>query len=337
MSERAADIERFLSISGWAGAVRRPLAGDASFRRYDRVSRAGRIAVLMDAPPPKEDVRPFVAITRHLQTLGYSVPTVLAEDAALGLLLLEDLGDATYTKALAAETDEEMLYTAAVDVIADLHAKPAAITIPTGLPEYDAARLLAEAELLVDWYMPHQLDGPTDEAAKTSFRHIWRALGPIMEGAGRTLVLRDFHADNLIWLPERGRLRNCALLDYQDAVAGSPAYDLMSLIEDARRDMSTGLENRLLERYREGRPGIDWPAFRAAYSVLAAQRHCKVIGIFTRLCVRDGKPHYLAHIPRVWRMLERACQDPLLAPLRDWLDTHIPAARRNAPIPEKTG
>lgn len=335
MSERAAEIERFLAIAGWAGAARRPLAGDASFRRYDRVSREGHIAVLMDAPPPKEDVRPFVAITRHLQTLGYSVPTVMAEDAALGLLLLEDLGDATYTRALAAGTDEAMLYRAAVDVIADLHAKPAAITIPEGLPEYDAARLLTEAELLVDWYVPRQLGRPIDAAAKNAFRDIWHALVPIMERAGRTLVLRDFHADNLIWLPERGRLRNCALLDYQDAVAGSPAYDLMSLIEDARRDMAEGLEAQLLERYRAQRPGIEWPAFQAAYAVLAAQRHCKVIGIFTRLCVRDGKDHYLAHIPRVWRMLERACQDPLLAPLRDWLDTHIPAVRRHAPIPEK--
>ena len=337
MSDRAADIDGFLASAGWVGATRRPLAGDASFRRYDRVSRGGKVAVLMDAPPPKEDVRPFVAITRHLQTLGYSVPTVLAEDATLGLLLLEDLGDATYTKALASGTDEEALYTAAVDVIADLHAKPEAITIPTGLPEYDAVRLLTEAELLVDWYVPRRMGRPLDEASKGAFRDIWRALAPIMEGAGRALVLRDFHADNLIWLPERGRLRNCVLLDYQDAVAGSPAYDLMSLIEDARRDMADGLETQLLERYRAQRPGIDWPSFRAAYVTLAAQRHCKVIGIFTRLSVRDGKGHYLMHIPRCWRMLERACQDPLLAPLRDWLDTHIPAALRNTPLSELTG
>jgi aminoglycoside/choline kinase family phosphotransferase len=335
MSDRNEIIAKFLNDAGWSGAERRPLAGDASFRRYDRITRGGDVAVLMDAPPPQEDVRPFVRITRHLQGLGYSVPTILAEDPALGLLLLEDLGDATYTRALAAKADEAELYEAAVDLIADLHNKPARLTIPEALPEYDAARLVAEAELLVDWYMPAQLGRPVGDAAKRTFREIWAALVPAMTGKERTIVLRDFHADNLIWLPRREPIRNCALLDYQDAVAGSSAYDLMSLIEDARRDMDPDLEIDLIERYHDARPDMDWDAFRDSYVTLAAQRHCKVIGIFTRLCVRDGKPIYLGHIPRVWRMLERACDDPLLAPLRDWLDQHMPKKKRGVPTVQK--
>ena len=335
MTDRNDLIARFLDKAGWTGAERRPLAGDASFRRYDRVTLGGQVAVLMDAPPPKEDVRPFVAITRHLQGLGYSVPTILAEDPAGGLLLLEDLGDATYTKALAAGVSEAQLYEAAIDLLIDLHNKPASATIPNDLPKYDGARLTAEAELLVDWYMPAVFGRPTSEAAKRSFHDIWTALVPAMAGNDRTIVLRDFHADNLIWLPKRGDIRNCALLDYQDAVAGSPAYDVMSLIEDARRDMDEDLEIELLERYRDSRPALtseeDWESFRLSYVALAAQRHCKVIGIFTRLCVRDAKPIYLGHIARVWRLLERACEDPLLSPLRDWLDTHIPAGRRGIP------
>jgi len=332
MAERDDIIARFLADAGWGDATRHPLAGDASFRRYDRVTMAERKAVLMDAPPPQEDVRPFVTITRHLQGLGYSVPTILAEDPSTGLLLLEDFGDATYTRTLASGTAEADLYEAAVDLIADLHNKPANVAIPAGLPDYDAARLTGEAELLTDWYAPQQLGQPLDEAAKRAYRQIWTDLVPAMQGAERTIVLRDFHADNLIWLPKRGPIKNCALLDYQDAVAGSPAYDLMSLIEDARRDMDPELEIELLERYRDARTQMDWDAFRDSYASLAAQRHCKVIGIFTRLCVRDSKPIYLGHIPRVWRLLERACDDPLLAPLRDWLDRHIPKDKRGVPI-----
>jgi hypothetical protein len=289
----------------------------------------------MDAPPPQEDVRPFVRITQHLQGLGYSVPTILAEDADAGLLLLEDLGDATYTRALTARVPEATLYEAAIDLLADLHNKSSSVAIPEGLPAYDAQRLCAEAELLIDWYVPRQMGRPLKDTAKRAFRHIWTTLVPAMNGTERTIALRDFHADNLIWLPERGPIRNCALLDYQDAVAGSPAYDVMSLIEDARRDMDEELEIELIERYRDARPDLAsdtaWEAFCASYATLAAQRHCKVIGIFTRLCVRDGKPIYLGHIPRVWRLLERACGEPLLAPLRDWLDTHIPARYRGIP------
>jgi aminoglycoside/choline kinase family phosphotransferase len=335
MTERSEAIAEFLTRAGWGNATRRPLAGDASFRRYDRITMGDTVAVLMDAPPPKEDVRPFVRITNHLQGLGYSVPTILAEDHDAGLLLLEDLGDTTYTRALKSGVAEAELYEAAVDLIAYLHNKPQTQTIPEGLPDYDAQRLIAEAELLTEWYAPAQLGKPLSDNAKQQFRDIWRALVPAMTGTERTIVLRDFHADNLIWLPKRGIIKNCALLDYQDAVAGSPAYDLMSLIEDARRDMDPELEIELLERYQDARPGMDWDSFRDSYAALAAQRHCKVIGIFTRLCVRDGKPIYLGHIPRVWRLLERACEDPLLAPLREWLDTHIPKKRRGVPVIKK--
>jgi aminoglycoside/choline kinase family phosphotransferase len=334
MSERDRIIDEFLARAGWTDAERRPLAGDASFRRYERVRRGEKFAVLMDAPPPKEDTRPFVAVTRHLQALGYCAPELYAEDAAAGLLLLEDLGDATYGRVLAEGADRATLYDAAVDLLVDLHAKPESATVPVWLPPYDEARILVEAELLTDWYMPLMFGRPTDAGVKRAYQDIWRGFLPILQASGRTLVLRDFFADNLMWLPGRPGVKKVGLLDYQDALAGSPAYDLMSLIEDARRDIDPALEARLLARYRAARPAIDHDAFRAAYVILAAQRHCKVIGIFTRLSVRDGKAGYLVHIPRLWRLLERACRDPLLAPLAHWLDDAIPAAARKMPEPE---
>jgi aminoglycoside/choline kinase family phosphotransferase len=346
--EAAADRRRaaavFLARAGFANAERRPLAGDASFRRYERLS--GKDAVLMDAPPPTEDVRPFARLARHLASLGLSAPAVLAEDATAGFLLLEDLGDCTFTRALAggcrdgprAPPDERGLYALAVDVLIHLHGIPAARAIPSGLPRYDDGRLLAEASLLVDWYLPAVMGTAPAPAARRGYADAWLALFPAVHREAKTLVLRDYHVDNLMWLPGRQGVAACGLLDFQDAVAGPAAYDLMSLLEDARRDVGGPLEAAMKERYLRAfpelaRPGGRRDAFEAAYAVLAAQRHAKVIGIFSRLWVRDGKPQYLVHIPRVWRLLERAVAHPALAPVRDWLDRAVPRERRVVPAP----
>lgn len=328
MNGRTAVILEFLDRAGWAGAERATLAGDASFRRYDRISKGPRIAVLMDAPPPAEDVRPFIRIAEHLTEMGYSAPRILARDVDAGLLLLEDLGDNTYTKLLAQNHDEESLYALAIDVLADLHKRPAAL--PEGLPLYDEARLLAEAALLTDWYWPAIFGRELDPASRVAYLDIWRSLVPSARALPDTLVLRDFHVDNLMLLPRDG-LAACGLLDFQDAVAGPAAYDPMSLLEDARRDIDPGLVARMRARYLAQFPDLDTDAFTLSWTILAAQRHAKVIGIFTRLARRDGKPGYLPHIPRVWRLMEAACAHPALGPLSAWLDEHIPAANRTVP------
>lgn len=327
MSDRHGLIEAFLGRHGWGAARRGRLAGDASFRHYDRIELDGQRAVLMDAPPPQEDVRPFVAIARHLERLGISAPRVLAVDETNGLLLLDDLGDDTYTRLLARAEDEAALYGLAIDLLADLHAR--ADAIPAGLPAYDDARLLAEAALLVDWYMP-ATGAPVGAEARAEWDAAWHGLFPLARAVPQTLVLRDFHVDNLMRLDRPG-LAACAVLDFQDAVAGPLTYDLMSLLEDARRDIPPALVAAMKERYLAARPGLDRDAFDASWAVLAAQRHAKVVGIFTRLCRRDGKPQYLAHIPRVWRLLERATAHPALAPVAAWLERHAPAERRTVP------
>lgn len=329
MTERAALISRFLTDAGWGDAERSRLAGDASFRHYDRLVRGTERAVLMDAPPPKEDVRPFVRIARHLESLGYSAPRLLAVDERAGLLLLEDLGDGTYTKLLAAGHDEAALYALATDVLADLNSR--ADAIPPGVPAYDNDRLLTEALLLTDWYLP-ALGRQPDPVARAEYQKLWLELFPIARAMPDTLVLRDFHVDNLMLLDRPG-LAACGLLDFQDAVVGPLTYDLMSLLEDARRDIDPALIAAMKDRYLAARPGLDRDAFDASWAVMAAQRHAKVIGIFTRLWKRDGKANYLVHIPRVWRLLEQACAHPALAGMRTWLDTHIPATERKAPTP----
>ncbi|SDH07779.1 aminoglycoside phosphotransferase family protein [Roseospirillum parvum] len=329
-------IARFLESAGWAGVAPRLLADDASFRRYFRLVGAdGARAVLMDAPPPMEDVRPFARLAAHLDSLGFTVPRVRAADETAGLLLLDDLGDATFTRQLAAGADEAALYESAIDLLAHLHRLDA---VPAdGLPAYDLARHQAEADLLIDWYLPAVMGARPTPAARAAWHALWaEALAPVLADHPPTLVLRDFHVDNLMVVAGRQGIAACGLLDFQDALAGHPAYDVMSLLEDARRDLAPGLPGALLERYLKARPEADAAAFRRAFTVLAAQRHAKVIGIFTRLARRDGKPGYLAHIPRVWRLLSAALArgaeaDPALAGLAAWLDRHLPAARRTLP------
>jgi len=324
-------------MHGWEGAERRPLAGDASFRRYERISRNGRRAVLMDAPPPKEDVRPFVRLARHLLALGLSAPQILAEDPKDGFVLLEDLGDFTYTSVLADPKlgpDEETLYRLAVDVLVHLHRRPNAI--PPALPAYDEERLLTEAHLLTDWFMPATLGRVTPDADRRAYAEAWRPLFAALAESPPVLVLRDYHVDNLMWLPGRSGVAACGVLDFQDAVAGHPAYDLMSLLEDARRDIRPELIQTMKARYFRAFPALKTPGpardgFETAFAILAAQRHAKVIGIFTRLCIRDGKADYLLHIPRVWRLLQQALVHPALAGVRAWLDRHVPMASRGIP------
>ena len=336
MGERSRLIDRFLAGAGWDGAERTALAGDASFRRYQRIAGDGRRAVLMDAPPPLEDVRPFILVARHLCGLGYSEPAILAEDADAGLLLLEDLGDDTFTGLLGRGADAAALYRLAVDVLIDLHRRPRAEAVPPGLPPYDDGRLLEEAALLVEWYLPEVLDAPLPAAFGEAYAACWRSLLPLARGVPETLVLRDYHVDNLMRLDGRSGIAACGLLDFQGAVVGPVSYDLVSLLEDARRCVPAPLYEAIRARYLAAFPGLDADALALSMAVLGAQRHCKVIGIFTRLCVRDGKPGYLAHIPRVWRLLERSLAHPALAPMAGWLDSHVPADCRMVPPCQQT-
>jgi hypothetical protein len=329
--DREALIARFLADAGWDRARRGRLAGDASFRRYDRLEGGdGRRAVLMDAPPPQEDVRPFLAIANQLRALGYSAPALYAADIEAGLLLLEDLGDDTYTRLLAAGEAEEPLYRLAVDLLIDLHRRDTS-AIPAGLPPYDDRRLLAEALLLTDWYAPEITTLPA--GARDDYIALWHDLAPLARSVPHTLVMRDFHVDNLMRLSGRPGVAACGLLDFQDAVAGPVTYDLMSLLEDARRDIDPRLVASMKRHYLSAFPALDAAAFEASWAVLAAQRHAKVIGIFTRLCRRDGKPIYLPHIPRVWRLLEAAIEHPSLDGIKTWFDKNIPKDKRGVPLP----
>jgi aminoglycoside/choline kinase family phosphotransferase len=321
-------VRGFLDANGWAGIAPAPLAGDASFRKYFRLTDGARRAVLMDAPPEHEDVRPFVKLAAHLRGLGLSAPRVDAVDAHAGFLLLEDFGDDTFACALAGGASEAELYAAATDVLIALHAHPAQAHVDC--PAYDAAALDREASLLLDWFLPEWAGRAPDEAARAAYFDAWRRVYPLTGIGGQALVLRDFHIDNLIRLPRAGAA-GCGLLDFQDALIGSPAYDLVSLIGDARRDVSPLVARSCVERYLAARPELDARGFDAALAVLAAQRNAKIAGIFVRLFRRDGKPQYLKHLDRVWRLLDGDLARPALEPVRAWFDRHVPREWRRAP------
>ncbi|MGD9919880.1 MAG: tRNA (adenosine(37)-N6)-threonylcarbamoyltransferase complex ATPase subunit type 1 TsaE [Pseudorhodoplanes sp.] len=347
-------LRTFLHRADYARAARHRMQGDASTRVYERVVRDGQRAILMNAPrrpdgPPvrdgksysaiahlAEDVRPFVAMADGLRRLGFSAPEIYAADLENGFLLLEDFGIEPFVAGAPPAPIEER-YLAATELLAALHDRQITPTLPLpdgttyALPGYDRGAFLIEAELLLDWYVPHR-GLAVDDAARDEFRQLWlSALGPALSGQ-QTFVLRDYHSPNLIWLPDRTGYRRVGLLDFQDAVIGPAGYDVASLLQDARVDVPDQLERELFTRYvrkrGESDSSFDRAAFANVYAVMAAQRATKILGIFARLDRRDGKPQYLRHMPRVWRNLQRALGHPALSDLAAWYDTNVPAFDR---------
>lgn len=308
----------FLAAHGWGKAEILPVAGDASFRRYFRAVEPTRSAILMDAPPPHEDPRPFLDMARWLTTNGFAAPEVHGEDLDHGLVLLQDFGDVRMRETVDAEPSRELaLYGAAIDILVSLNTHESAPLAP-----YDRAVLHREADLLTEWYCP----ALGIEADQTAYTAAWDAVFDHALVGPKVTVLRDYHAENLMLIgPD-----TLGLLDFQDALAGHPAYDLVSLLQDARRDVSEDIEAKMLAHYKAA---IRTDAgFDAAYHVLGAQRNAKIVGIFTRLWQRDGKPRYPTLCPRVWRYLNRDLEHPALAPVKAWFDETIPHELRGDPL-----
>jgi tRNA threonylcarbamoyl adenosine modification protein YjeE len=348
---RIGQLRDFLSRSGYANTARTRLQGDASTRFYERLSANGESVILMNAPRRAdgpalrdgksysaiahlaEDVQPFVAIAHGLQMRGFSAPEILAADLDHGFLIVEDFGGEPVVTGTP-PAPVEMRYQAAVETLLALHTFHLPNTLPVTagtdykIPSYDLDAMLIEVELLADWYLPHAGIAAT-EATRMAFRDLWReTLQPVLQ-APRTWVLRDFHSPNLIWLGEREGIRRIGLIDFQDAAMGPAAYDLASLLQDARVDVPEALELKLFTHYCRSRmqhdPRFPVAAFAETYAILAAQRASKILGIFARLDRRDGKPQYLRHMPRIWDYLQRALNHPSLMRLRAFYAAHIPA------------
>jgi len=342
-------VDRLLTAAHWRDATREFMLGDASVRAYERLRRGGQTAVLMIAPPRPdgppvrygkpysaiarlaEDVKPFVAMTNGLRAEGFSAPEILAADLKAGLLLIEDFGGETVLVDGRPDADR---YVTAMELLAQLHQRALPDRIPVGegfehrIPPYDLDALLIEVELMLDWYLPHRGRSGLSASARGLFVNHWKAILSEVTAAARTWVLRDYHSPNLLWLPEREGTARIGLIDYQDAVLGHPAYDVASLAQDARVDLEEGLEIRLVGHYarlrRQADPAFDVALFARDYSVMAAQRATKILGIFARLNHRDGKPGYLRHLPRMEAHLKAALAHPALADLQAWCEQNVP-------------
>ena len=339
----------------WDAAHALHLQGDASTRAYARL-RAPRTAILMDQPrqpdgPPvrdglpysriahlAEDVRPFVAVASALREAGLSAPEIYAADLDQGFLVLEDFGDRVFGREMLSGTSQAELWRAGVETLLAVStlSVPDAIPLPDGrvhrVPPQSRAVLGIEVELLPDWYWPLAYGSPSPYGVRLEFMALWDAILGRLDVGQTGWVLRDYHSPNLVWLPERDGPRRTGLLDFQDALQGSLAYDLVSLLQDARVDVPAELEAELLAYYLGARasldPGFDRAAFRFAYAALGVQRNTKILGIFARLATRDGKPSYLRHVRRIWTYLARGLAHPELAHLRAWFDRHFPGGMR---------
>lgn len=356
MSERLSLVEDFIARAGWGDAKRSPIKGDASTRSYQRLLRGADKAVLMNAPKGEEapgeregasvaerralgynalarlagpNLEAFLCVAQELTRRGFSAPHILAADTNYGFALLEDFGDADFASVLRADpAQERTLYEAAVDTLAAIYRS----TFPRRpdwrgqgwwLRDYDEAALLAETDLFIDYYVPDS-GQPVSDTAREEFRAVWRTAFKALGAHASGLALRDFHAENLFWLPERERQAKVGLIDFQDALFAHPAYDLVSLLEDARRDVSDALHAPLKQRFCDAAGLPCDEAFNAAYAVQAAQRNAKILGIFVRLVVRDGKPKYRRLIPRVKAHFQRDLTHPACAGIRAWCETHCP-------------
>ena len=346
-SVRAEQRDAFLRAAGWGAAKVAAFPGDASTRAYFRLRDGEREAILMDAPagaeapacPPDADPKTraelgynalarlagpntaaFAALAGALTARGFSAPRVHDADLRGGFLILEDLGDALYARAIPEGADEKDLYMAAAETLgaiyrASFEIEPEAFGAAWRIQSYDQTALLAETELFLDWYAPERGDAP-DAAARADWVDAWRQVLPALNAHSPGLVLRDYHAENLLWLPDRRGEARVGLIDFQDALFGHPAYDLVSLLEDARRDVREDLVGPVTDRFFERACLADREAFDAASAILAAQRNAKILGIFVRLARRDGKPRYLDLLPRVARHFVRDISHPALAPVR---------------------
>ncbi|TPE52738.1 aminoglycoside phosphotransferase family protein [Amaricoccus solimangrovi] len=327
---RGAEIAAFLEAEGWGAARRAPLAGDASARRYERIAAPGRRAILMDVPPESGlDTGPFLAVARWLRANGLSAPEILAAAPERGLVLLEDFGDDLIAGLCAREPGREPeLYSAAVETLARMQELSWDGVPGWTPPAYDMAVLMREARLMAEWYLP-AVAGPVppDLAAEYEAR-AEAAFAPVLPGS-TVPIYRDYHAENLVWLPARSGPARIGLLDFQDMLIGHPAYDFVSLVRDARRDIPEPLAALARARYlaRAGRAAEE---FDAAAHILSAQRNLKILGLFTRLCRRDGKPRYLDHLPRVWRWLQGDLDHPALDGLRAFVAAHVPPPDKGA-------
>ncbi len=326
MTNRAVLAEALIAQTPWANAQRALLAGDASNRRYERLTDpdTGKTAVLMDSPPGQaEPVEAFVRMANHLRSIGLSAPEIYAEDTEYGFLLLEDLGDDLFARVLRrSPTLEREFYEAATDVLITLHKAPT-----LSLPSYGPSLMTELAALSFTKYA-QSIQGSHDEDARDRFEHRFADILHRETAGTKVVVQRDYHAENLIWLPERDGVARVGLLDFQTAMLGHPAYDLVSLLQDVRRDVAPGTEMRMVNRYIQT-TGVNDHDFRTAYAVLGTQRNLRILGVFARLATEYGKPQYVDLIPATWTHLMRDLEHPALVTVSDLLRDGLPS-----PTPE---
>lgn len=320
----------FIYECGWGKAECTFLAGDCSNRTYYRIrSASGKTAVIMDAYGEEEKIEEFVHISQLLNQWGCSAPHVLQVDWKNRFLLLEDLGDHTFTRCLQQGVSADTLYEVAIDAIIHLHQSVAGSDFRE-FPSYNFQEMKEKVDLFLHWYYPYVYKQQPSEKATLHWNEAWEEVLSLLEAGPKTLILRDFHVDNLLWLSERAGIKQCGLLDFQDAAIGPLTYDLVSLLEDVRQDVPEDLTQRLLSRYLAAFPSLDREEFMAQYYMVGAQRVIRIMGVFVRMLQKNSRSHYMQFIPRAWKWLENDLKHDNLESIRCWFEGYFPTETRRA-------
>jgi hypothetical protein len=328
MTDRNHQIDQFLSANGWADAKREAMREDASARKYYRVTRGNTTAIVMDAAPPFEEVSSFADKSEIFRHYEWSIPKIYARADEHGLLLIEDFGSTSFADAMRSGTPAEMLYDLAIDALIHMHGQNNIVA--QKLPPLDDGRLVYLATWLIEWYIPMIQPQTLSRTIRERFIELWMDAFKILRAAPMHAIHLDYQFHNLMWLPNRAGFQSCGVLDFQDACFGPVTADLVMLLQDAREDVPDAIVTHAMRRYLTAFPNIRADDFHASYAVFAAHNAARILGLFARLKMREGKGQYLKHIPRNLAYLEKNLQHPALAPIREWFDTHVPRDKRLA-------
>jgi aminoglycoside/choline kinase family phosphotransferase len=319
-TDRSAQLQRFIDshFSGVKYSMT-PIVGDAGLRDYFRLSTQDSNYIIMDCPPSYTSVKPFIDVAQFLTQNDFSAPQIINYDTENGFLILQDFGKVSVRDYILGLEEQDLqertnIYHLSINLLVDLQK----IAPPSELQNFSNDLMCSELSVFSDYYIPYKKNEKISSAKLEQFIEIWQNILSKQTQTTKSIILRDYHVENMMYLDQEKNIKKLGLLDFQDALVGSPIYDLVSILEDARIDIPRNFALECIQYYAEQK-NLDFNKVLNDYHILGAQRNLRILGVFARKYSRDGNDTYLQYIPRVLKYLEYDLSHPILRPLKDWL------------------